>query len=137
MLVVEIGVTAATVSSVRTSSAASGGLMVAVRGGQPRLEELRPARVPQDHVIDVDACDGPLDVGVGPGACPDRRVDGQDLPHAAEAFLGSVVRGADQIELAELREDLQQLIIALAVLDLLPSDSNSSFAATSSAAMIR
>ena len=47
-------------------------------------------------------------------------IDGQDLPHAAEALLGAVVGGADQIELAELREDLQQLVIALAVLDLLP-----------------
>ena len=38
----------------------------------------------------------------------------------AEALLDTVVRGADQIDLAELRVDLQQQIVPIELFDLRP-----------------
>ena len=96
-------------------------LVVAVRGsGQARPEELRPARIPADHVVDAGIGHRHLGGRFRIGARPDRLVDGQAVGHAAEALLDTVVRGADQIYLAELCVDLQHQIVPVGLFDLLP-----------------
>ena len=91
--------------------------MIAVRGRQTGLQELCPARIPADHVVDLGVGHRHLCRQVGSGAGPDRRIGGQAFADAADALLGAVVRGADQIDLAELRVDLQQPVVTVGGFD--------------------
>ena len=117
------------------SSASSARLVVAVRGGrQPGPQELGPPRVSAQHVVDLGVGHRHLRSGFGIRARPDRPIDGQAIVDAADGLLDAVVRGADQIELAELGETSSIRSSRSASSICGPSDSNSSFAASSSAA---
>ena len=69
-------------------------------------------------MVDVGVGHRHLRSQLGIGACPDRLVGGQAVGDARQALLDTVVCSADQIDLAELRVDLQQQIVPVEFLDL-------------------
>ena len=91
--------------------------MVAVRRSQARLEELRPARVPADHMVDLGIGHRHLRRQIWPGACPDLRIGGQAFADTADRLVGTVVGGTDEVELAQLRVDLQEAVVAVSCFD--------------------
>ncbi len=95
-----------------------GGLMVAVRRGQPGLQELRAPRVPAHHQLDLGRRHRHLCRGLGLVTRENRRIDGQAFAHPVQAFLGAVVCGADEIDLAEQRIHLEHPVVAAGLLDL-------------------
>ena len=116
----EIGMVRAGVIGAQDEQGELGSLVVAVVGGRESCpQELRPARVPTHHVVDLGVRHRHLRSGFGIRARPYRPVGRQAVVDTADAFFGAVVCGTHQIDLTEQGEDLKKKVVALAVLDLL------------------
>ena len=77
--------------------------VIALRGSQARLQELRSTRVPADH---------PRDLVAG-----DARVDRQAIVDTSDGFLHPVVGPAYEIDLAKLRKHFQHEIVGVFLFD--------------------